>query len=55
MVGAIFYVKGASNLTGQGGYELDLILLASSLVIIVMGPGRVSLSHITKKIPRPLH
>lgn len=55
MVGAIFYVKGASNLTGQGGYELDLILLASSLVIIVMGPGRVSLSHIAKKIPRPLH
>ena len=55
MVGAIFHVKGAQNLTGQGGYEIDLILLASCLVIIVMGPGRVSLSHIIKKIPRPIH
>jgi putative oxidoreductase len=55
MLGAIFYVKSASNLTGQGGYELDLILLASCLVIIVMGPGRASISHIAKKIPRILH
>lgn len=55
MLGAIFHVKGASNLTGQGGYELDLILLASSLVIIVVGPGKVSISHLTKKIPRFLH
>lgn len=55
MLGAIFHVKGASNLTGQGGYELDLILLATCLVIIVMGPGRVSISHIVKKIPRTLH
>ena len=52
MLGAIFYVKEASNLTGQGGYELDLILLAACLVIIVAGPGRVSISHIAKKIPR---
>ena len=52
MVGAIFYVKEASNLTGQGGYELDLILLAACLVIIVAGPGRISISHIAKKIPR---
>lgn len=55
MLGAIFYVKGASNLTGERAYELDLILLAASLVIIVAGPGRVSLSHIIKKIPRCLH
>ena len=55
MVGAIFYVKNAANLTGERAYELDLILLAACLVIIVMGPGRVSLSHIVKKIPRPLH
>jgi len=55
MLGAIFYVKEASNLTGDGAYELDLMLLAASLVIIVAGPGRVSLSHIAKKIPRCLH
>ena len=55
MVGAIFYVKKAANLTGDGAFELDLILLASCLVIIVAGPGRVSIAHIAKKIPRPLH
>ncbi len=52
MLGAIFYVKEASNLTGQGGYEIDLVLLAACLTIIVAGPGRVSISHIAKKIPR---
>ena len=52
MLGAIFHVKHATNLTGQGGYELELLLLVSVLSIIVVGPGRVSLSHIVKKIPR---
>jgi len=52
MLGAIFHVKHASNLTGQGGFELELLLLVSNLSIIVAGPGRVSLSHIIKKVPR---
>jgi putative oxidoreductase len=55
MLGAIFYVKGAQSLTGDGGIELDLILLASSIVIMIAGPGRISLSHIIKKMPRCLH
>ncbi len=55
MLGAIFYVKKAANLTGDGAYELDLILLASCLVIIVAGPGRASIAHIIKKLPRPIH
>ncbi|MDH3610538.1 MAG: DoxX family protein [Nitrosopumilus sp.] len=55
MLGAIFYVKNAANLTGEGAYELDLVLLAALLVIIVAGPGRVSIAHIAKKIPRVLH
>ena len=55
MLGAIFLVKGASSLTGDGGYELDLILLAASLVIIVSGPGKVSISHLIGKLPRSLH
>ncbi|HJJ23052.1 MAG TPA: DoxX family protein [Nitrosopumilus sp.] len=52
MLGAIFHVKGAANLTGQGGYALDLVILAGVLLIIVAGPGRISISHIAKKIPR---
>lgn len=52
MLGAIFYVKGAVSLTGERGFEIDLILLAANLTIITMGPGRISISHLVKKIPR---
>ena len=55
MLGAIFLVKGASSLDGDKGYEFDLILLAASLVVIVAGPGKVSVSHAIKKLPRWLH
>lgn len=54
MVGAIFLVKDVSKLTGQGGIEFELLLLAGSLVIMVIGPGRISVSHILKKVPRVL-
>ena len=55
MIGAIFYVKQAGSLTGERGVEFDLILLASCLVVIVAGPGRVSVSHVIKKLPRWIH
>ncbi len=55
MLGAIFHVKGAQSLTGDGGVEMDLILLAALLVIMIVGPGRVSLAQIVKKLPRCLH
>ena len=55
MLGAIFMVKGAQSITGKGGVELDLILLASALVIMIAGPGKISIAHIIKKIPRCLH
>lgn len=55
MLGAIFHVKHATNLTGQGGVEFELILLAANLTVITMGPGRISIAHMAKKIPRFLH
>ena len=55
MLGAIFFVKQAGSLTGERGFEFDLILLASCLVVMVAGPGRVSASHLIKKLPRWLH
>jgi len=55
MLGAIFHVKGASSITGKGGVELDLILLASVLVLLIIGPARISLSYVVKKLPRYLH
>ena len=54
MLGAIFMVKGAQSLTGKGGVELDLLLLAVCLVMIVIGPGRISVSYILKRVPRYL-
>ncbi len=55
MLGAIFMIKGASSITGKGGVELDLILLASALAIMIIGPGKISLSQVIKKLPRYLH
>ena len=55
MLGAIFMIKGAQSLTGDGGVELELILLASALVIMIAGPGRISLAQVIKKLPRCLH
>jgi len=55
MLGAIFMIKGAGSLTGDGGVEFDLILLAASLVVIVIGPGRISAAHAARRIPRFLH
>ncbi len=55
MIGAIFLVKGAQSMTGDGGVELDVILLAASLVIMIAGPGRISLAQAIKKLPRCLH
>jgi len=55
MLGAIFYVKQAGSLTGERGFELDLILLAACLVVMIAGPGRISISHMVKKLPRCLH
>lgn len=55
MMGAIFLVKQAASLTGNGGFEFDLILLAANLTIIVAGPGRISVAHVARKIPRFLH
>ena len=55
MLGAIFYVKNAGSLTGERGTALDVILLGALLVILVAGPGRVSIPYVVKKIPRFLH
>ena len=52
MLGVIFYIDKASQFIGPNGFELPVILLAVSIVIITIGPGRISISHLVKKIPR---
>ena len=55
MLGAIFVVKGAQAFTGDGATEFDIVLLAAALLVVVMGPGRISISHIVGRLPRFIH
>jgi putative oxidoreductase len=52
-IGAIFHIRWENGFfVSQGGWEWDLVMLAAVLTIIVAGPGRISISHLVKKIPR---
>ena len=53
ILGAIFNIRWENGFfISQGGWEWDLVMLAAVLSIIAAGPGRVSISHLAKKIPR---
>ena len=53
LLGAIFHIRWENGFfVSQGGWEWDLVMLAATLSIVVAGPGRVSISHIIKKVPR---
>lgn len=53
LLGAIFHIRWEKGFfVSKGGWEWDLVMLAAALAIIVAGPGRVSISHVAKKIPR---
>jgi putative oxidoreductase len=52
MLGAIFYVKKIKAFSGNQGIELELLAFIILLTILVLGSGRISISHIAKKIPR---
>ena len=53
LLGAIFHIRWENGFfVSQGGWEWDLVMLAAVLAIIVAGPGRISISHAAKKIPR---
>lgn len=55
MLGAIIYVKKVRMFSGNQGIELELLALAMLLSVIILGPGRLSIAHAVKKIPRILH
>ena len=52
MLGAMVYVKKLKEFSGGQGIELELLAFIILLTIVVLGPGRISVSHILKKIPR---
>ena len=53
LLGVIFHIRWEKGFfVSQGGWEWDLVMLAAVLAIIVSGPGRASISHLVRKIPR---
>lgn len=52
MIGVIFYIDKASQFIGPNGFEFPMLILASSIVLITIGPGKISLSHLVKKLPQ---
>ena len=53
LLGAIFHIRWENGfLVKDGGWEWDFVMLAVTLSFIVTGPGRISISHLVKKIPR---
>ena len=53
LLGAIFHIRWENGFfVSKGGWEWDLVMLAVVLTIIAAGPGRISISHLVKKIPR---
>lgn len=51
MLGVIFYIDRLSTFVEPNGAALAVILLAASLVLITIGPRKISISHLVKKIP----
>ncbi len=53
LLGAMFHIRWENGFfVSKGGWEWDLVMLAVVLGIIVTGPGRISIAHLVKKIPR---
>ena len=52
MLGVIFYINKSWHFVEPDGIALPVLLLAGSIVIITIGPGKISISHLVKKIPR---
>ena len=43
MTGAIIMVKASEGFVVGGGYELDLLLMAIAISLLISGPGKVSI------------
>lgn len=52
MLVIMVHIKKLQSFSGSGGLELDLLVFVIVLTIAVLGPGRISISHVVKKLPR---
>ena len=55
MLVVMVYLKKLQSFSGKNGLELELLIFVILLTVITLGPGRISLSHAAKKLPRFLH
>lgn len=55
MLGIFITIDGFQALTGDKGMEYHLILFVAAIMVMVMGPGRISAAHMIKRLPRWLH
>jgi putative oxidoreductase len=52
MLSVMLYIKKLQSFSGKGGVELDLLAFVILLTAIVLGPRKISLLHVVKKVPR---
>ena len=45
MMCAILIVKAGNSFMGQGGFEVDLLLMSISISLAISGPGRLSIER----------
>lgn len=45
MICAVLIVKADNSFMGQGGFEVDLLLMFISISLLLSGPGRVSIER----------
>src|SRR5574337_23182 len=55
MLIVMVHLKKLQSFSGKNGLELELLIFVILLTIIALGPGRISISHAVKKLPRFLH
>ncbi len=48
MIGIILVVKTGGGITGEGGLEVELLLMAISISLLLSGPGRISIERLNK-------
>lgn len=45
MICAILIIKAGNSFLGEGGYEVDLLLMFISISLLLSGPGRISIER----------
>ena len=45
MIGVVLVVKAGASITGEGGIEVELLLMAISISLLLSGPGRISIER----------